>query len=292
MKRIITFLAGLLSLAISYTTGAQQKAGPKDQSLLWRISGKHLAKPSYLFGTIHLICVDDYLWTPKMKESLAKSDKICFEMNLNDPNVMVQAALGLMDTSGKTLKDYFTPEQYTILKNYLKDSAGLDISLFEQMKPIALQSIIGTTGLNCDNPISYEDSIMKTGLKDNKEITGLEEPAEQINVLESIPVDTVVKQLLDDIKNNNTNDSEYWKLISAYKRQDLPALYELISSSKELGDDMGVFLNDRNKKWIPRIAGKMQQSSIFFAVGAGHLWGKDGVINLLRKDGYKVEPMK
>ncbi len=292
MKRIITFLTGLLTLAISYSTGAQQKATAKDQSLLWRISGKHMAKPSFLFGTIHLICIDDYVWTEKMKQSLANSEKICLEMNLNDPAVVMQATMGLLDTSGKKLEDYFTPEQFKLVKSYLKDSIGMDISLFEQMKPIALQSIIGTTGLNCDNPISYEDSIMKTALNDKKEIMGLEEPKEQIDVLGSISADTVVKQLMADIQSNNTNDSEYWRLVSAYKRQDLPALFSLITSSKELGDDLGVFLNDRNKKWIPRIADKMKQSSVFFAVGAGHLWGQEGVINLLRKDGYTVEPLK
>jgi uncharacterized protein YbaP (TraB family) len=62
-----------------------------------------------------------------------------------------------------------------------------------------------------------------------------------------------------------------------------------MNDSKELQEEMGIFLDDRNKKWIPRMADKMNRSSIFFAVGAGHLWGDNGVITLLRNAGYNVE---
>jgi uncharacterized protein len=303
MKRMIAWIAGLLTLIVSFTSGAQsahtkstasknEKINPKDRSLLWRISGKQLTKPSFLFGTIHMICASDYLWTQKMQESLTKSEKVCFEMDLDDPTVMMEVATGLLDKSGKKLEDYFTPEQYTLLSRYIKDSLGMDIAMFAQMKPVALQSIIGTAGLNCPNPVSYEDSIMKTAVKDKKEILGLEEPQEQLDVLESMPVDSVIKELMDQIANVKENDSQYTQLIKAYKEQDLPGLFTLITSSKDLGDEMGLFLDDRNKKWISRISDKMKHASVFFAVGAGHLYGRNGVINLLRKQGYTVEPLK
>ena len=227
-----------------------------------------------------------------MDESFSTSEKVCFEMDLDDPNVMMQAALGLMDNSGKKLKDYFTPAQYKLLEHYIKDSLGMQIELFEQMKPVALLSMVGTSGINCNNPVSYEDSLMKIAEKAKKEILGLEAPQEQLDVLESIPADSVVSQLMEAIQNNNPNDSEFQKLITAYKNQDLPALYSLLTTTKDLSEDMGVFLDDRNKKWIPRMADKMKSCSVFFAVGAGHLYGQMGVINLLRKEGYTVEPLK
>src|SRR6185503_5574869 len=106
MKRIITFLAGLMTIFASQPLSAQAKVDNRNKSLLWRISGKHLARPSYLFGTMHLICPNDYIWTDKMRKSLAESDKICFEFNINDPSVMTQVANGLIDNSGKKLEDY------------------------------------------------------------------------------------------------------------------------------------------------------------------------------------------
>lgn len=291
MKIITTLFAALLAIIINQPLQAQQKES-KDHSLLWRISGKNLTKPSYLFGTIHLICQDDYFWTDKMKQSLDKSEKVCFEMNLNDPSVMMQVASGLIDNSGKKLQDYFTPEQYNLILHYFQDSLGMSLSMLQKMKPIGLQTFLSTKGSGCANPTSYEENIMQTALKDKKEILGIEDPKEQIAVLESIPIDTVIQQLMDEIQNKNTDEGEYAQLISAYKTQYLPALYFMITSSKELGSDMNAFLDDRNKKWISRMQDKMKQSSVFFAVGAGHLWGKNGVISLLRKEGYMVEPLK
>ena len=291
MKRIAGIIAWVFAITVHLTSSGQEKVDNK--SLLWRISGKGLTNSSYLFGTMHQICPADYVWTDKMKASLEKSDKVCFEMNMSDPNLLTQVTAGLLDLSGKKLKDYFTPEQYAHIKKYMKDSLGLDITMFEQLKPVALESMIGMREGNCDDPVSYEETIMKTALSEHKEILGLEEAKEQLDVLETLPVDSVIKQLVDAVEHPaKSDDGEYQTMITAYKQQDIPALYELIKQSKDMGDGMDAFLDIRNKKWIPRMADKMNKSSVFFAVGAGHLWGDNGVISLLRKDGYKVEAVK
>ncbi len=292
MKRIFTFLAGAIALLINFTSGAQQNK-TDNKSLLWRITGKHMAKPSYLFGTMHQICKDDYIWTDKMKASLENSEKVCFEMDMDDPGVMMSVASGLIDKSGKQLKDYFTPEQYKLVTQYVKDSLGMDIAMFQQMKPVMLQTMMGLSEAKCKDAVSYEETIIKTAQATNKEVLGLEEPQEQLSALETIPTDSVISAVLEEVTGHKKDETDdYAKLINAYKEQDITALYRYITESKSIGDDMGPFLDVRNKKWIPRMAKKMDKSSVFFAVGAGHLWGDHGVINLLRKDGYKVEAVK
>ena len=81
-------------------------------------------------------------------------------------------------------------------------------------------------------------------------------------------------------------------MIKAYKNQDIPELYNQILKAKEEGDNLDVFLDERNEKWIDRMAERMDQRSVFFAVGAGHLWGPKGLINLLREQGYTVTPVR
>jgi uncharacterized protein len=113
-------------------------------------------------------------------------------------------------------------------------------------------------------------------------------------VLESLPIDTLIMMVLDGsltdkVKSGENNNSE---ILAAYKTQDLPALYNLINNSKGMKIDMDAFINNRNKKWISRIEEKMNGASVFFAVGAGHLWGPTGVITLLRNTGYIVEPVR
>lgn len=287
MKKFVPFLAVFFPILILSTA----LFGQSSHALLWRISGNRLAKPSYLFGTMHLICPTDYVWTPDMEKCFNEADKICFEMDMDDPSVLSEIATGLIDYSGKKLEDYFTHEQYSIVKKYVKDSLGMDIELLQQMKPVVLQTMMSVSSVSCSDAVSYEDSLMKVAHRTNKEILGLEEPREQIAVLESIPTDTVINDLLNTIlHNNHSDDSDYYKLITAYRAQDIPTLYSLITASRELGD-MGIFLDSRNQNWIPRMAARMGKSSVFFAVGAGHLGGNKGVISLLKKKGYTVTPV-
>ena len=289
MKRNIFLITSVLLLVAGKIIAQPSEA---NNSLLWRISGNGLSKPSYLFGTIHLICKSDYLWTAKMEESLTKAEKVCFEMDLDDNSVMESATSGFMDNSGKKLKEYFTPAEYQELKKFVKDSVGMDIAMFQAMKPIALQSVIEMKVTNCMDAVSYEETIMKKARERHKEIMGLEEAAEQIGILDSLPVDSVVKETMENIRTFSQSRQEYAQLVSTYKRQELPRLYEMITGTRGLGDNMDMFLDDRNKKWISRMTVKMKASSVFFAVGAGHLWGGNGVISLLRAAGYKVEPVK
>ena len=285
MKKLYAFL---LPIFLISSCRAEQKN--VDKTLLWRVSGKDLKTPSYLFGTIHMLCQDDYIWTDAMKKSLAECKQVCFELDMDDPSVLMGAAAGMMSTDEKKLEDYFTPEQWTRLSRFMKDSAGADLNQMQMMKPMVLESILASKTVACDFPVSYEANIMELAQKAKKNIVGLEAVEEQVAVFNSLPDDTVVASLMQMTDSFRESKAEYAKMIAAYKAQDLPGLYQQVKDSKELGDNLGTFLDDRNKKWIPRMA-KMMTQPTFFAVGAGHLWGQEGVINLLRKAGFTVTPV-
>lgn len=289
MKKLLSFL--LLPTLVFGACKAQQK-NTDNKSLLWRISGKSLPRPSYLFGTIHMLCPDDYLWTEAMRKSLKSCKEVCFEMDMDDPNVLMSAAKGMMETDGKALKDYFTPEEYIRVEKFAKDTLQADLSQLQRMKPIVLQTLFTSKAVSCMIPVSYEANIMEEAKKDKKEIVGLEAPEEQLQLLKDLPDDTVAKSLVQMADSFGVTKKQYQEMLAAYKAQDLPALYNIIKESDELGDEMGALLDDRNKKWIPRMREKMKQVPVFFAVGAGHLWGDTGVIALLRKAGYTVEAVK
>ncbi len=283
----ITLLIIFLTLS-SISINAQEK----NKSLLWKISGKNLSKPSYLFGTIHIICITDFIWTDAMNNSFNECEKVCFEMNLNDPNFMTESASAFFDKTGKQLKDYFIKEDYLKLKKYFKENVGIDVDLLRQLKPVALQSFLISKIPNCIKTVSYEDSLMKIAKTQKKEIIGLETVKEQIEALESISNDTIVNNLMEVINKNTNENKEYDKLFSAYKSQDLPLINSLLTQSDIEQTEIKALLNDRNTKWITRIIDKINYSSVFFAVGAAHLYGEIGVINLLKKQGYTLEPIK
>lgn len=264
----------------------------KDKSLLWRISSPQMKKPSYLFGTIHLICKQDYVWTPAMKNALQSCDEVCFEMNMDDPSLMIDIAQGMIDNSGKQLKDYFSEGDYNKISRFLADSLHMSISLLQQIKPAALQSLFIADMLDCNEPLSYESTIMEEAKKQNKHIDGLETAQEQLALFDDLPVDSVIKDLITSVDSYAVEKQQYRKLVNLYKKQDLPALYNIIKTSGDLGDTKSALLDERNIKWIEGMVDKMDQGSVFFAVGAGHLWGDSGVIALLRNANYTVEPVK
>lgn len=293
MKRLCAPTLLFLSLLTGYVQSCAQPSNDKmNKSLLWKISGKDLVKPSYLFGTIHVVCPENYIWTDKMEAAFKKCDEVCFEMDMDDPVVMLSVSEGLKDNSGKTLKDYFTPEDYAKLSTYMRDSLGMSIMMFNTMRPAILPFIFSGKSSHCEVSISYEDTLMKAAHSAGKDVKGLENPEEQIALFNILPADSVIKDVMNIVNGVKQEDTNYHKLIAAYTSQDIPALYEMIRATNDLGSNADAFIDERNIKWVPRMVDMMDQKSMFFAVGAGHLWGDNGVINLLKKEGYTVSPVK
>lgn len=291
MKKFFRYFACFaLPLLTLYACRAEKVSD--DNSLLWEISGNGLSKPSFLFGTIHLICKQDYFWTEAMKKALSASDKVCFEMDMDDPEIFKMAAQGMADNSGKSLKDYFSISEYEKLKQFMKDSMEMDISQMPDMKPMMLEMMLTAKMLPCAMPESYEGNIMMTAQADKKEIIGLESIQEQMSLVDNIPDDSAATGLLQLTDSFGASKRQYAMMLANYKNQDLPALYQQVKKSQDGGMDMNAFLDDRNKKWIPRIEARLKNNSVFFAVGAAHLYGDNGVINLLRNAGFSVKAIR
>lgn len=229
-----------------------------------------------------------------MQKSLDASDKVCFEMDMDDPNLVMTIATGMIDNSGKQLKDYFTPEQYAKLEAYISDSLQMSMAMVQRLRPVALYSLFIKEGNICDDVLSYEQVLSDKAKSTEKEIIGVESAQYQLSLLNKLPTDSVVSDLVDMIDGNSDTLSTqlYNAMYSAYKEQDIDSLSQLIANSDLSGDLNNIFLNDRNLKWVPTMMDMMEQGSIFFAVGVGHLPGESGIINLLIQEGYTVTPVK
>ena len=124
-----------------------------------------------------------------------------------------------------------------------------------------------------------------------KEIRGLEKIEDQMGVFDKIPDSVEAQMLLEMIRDMPEQRKEFAEMVESYKKEDLSKLGDQISSSEEWKGYEDIMLVNRNKNWIPVMTAAMKEGPELFAVGAGHLPGSDGIINLLRKAGYKVEPV-
>lgn len=263
------------------------------QTLLWEISGNGLSKPSYVFGTIHIICPIDFQISDSTKKVFDKTEQVYLELDMDDPNMMSELQRNIVLSDGKTAKDYLNEEDYKILETYVKNNFGLDMKVFGQMKPLGLSAMMYISLLKCQ-PKSYENEFVSMASSAQKEVYGLETVNEQMGFFNAIPYKTQYKELVKGLKDTDKARSELNKLIDAYLTNDLTKIYSVL-----LNSDWGGFkgyentlLYDRNQRWIGQITKIMSKKSTFFAVGAGHLGGEKGVIALLKKQGYKVRAIQ
>lgn len=284
----------ILLLLLLYSSAFSVQA--QEKTLLWRISGNGLSKDSYLFGTMHKICEEDYFWTDTMKKYFHRSDRVCFEIDLDNPFLLLSTVKSMQSVDGRTLKDLFTPKDFARLSTYFKRANGYDIMLFNQVRPSVLMLLLETDYVNCLAFKSYEDEIKKEARKFKKSILGLETVEEQFAAVADVTDKEVVTYVMNIVNGQYLNDKShqllYGHITALYKMQDIQALYSLVGiDSSELFDTKEMVLDFRNKNWIPKFKTYSKDKSVFYAVGAGHLAGEAGLISLLRKEGYQLDPL-
>ncbi|MFV0605550.1 MAG: TraB/GumN family protein [Niabella sp.] len=267
-----------------------------ENSLLWEISGKKIKQPSYLFGTIHLICEGQYLWTDRMNDAFNATQQLYLELPMADKDFRTQLIRALELPKNISWEDYFTKDQYEKLDAYFRDSLQTLLPIFFALKPLAVISFTMQRLADCNGntPVMYEQKLMELAQKNNVPVKGLETVAEQMSLFDNLPKDSVAKMLMGIVENATTAKLQMSRMQQYYKEQNLQKLMEEVSQSQELelSSPDNAFIDQRNKKWVPTIIAIAKNEPTFFAIGAGHLSGKNGLISLLRKKGYKVKPIK
>jgi len=293
MQKYIFLVVGFLAQLFNFSLHAQSQVRSAQKSLLWKISGKDISKPSYIFGTMHSICNEDYFFTDKMKNAFEETKKLILEIDLSDPNMIAQYQDHLMLPEGKELKHFFASEnEYTSFSKLVKQQVGIDADLFKKFKPFFLISMISMKSFTCENQSSYEMNLIELAKKDHHDIAGLESSHSQLEIFDNMKDEDIKNMLLESVQQLDSNNTEFATMISHYKAQDIDALYTLISSSPEFKGHEQELISGRNIQWMKTFEYEMKHTPCFVAVGAGHLAGKNGVLNLLKESGYTVEAVK
>ena len=292
MKKILWIVS--LLITVLYTQ-AQTNNSSLSNTLLWRITGKNLTKPSYLFGTMHMLCAEDIELSDSLKNAIKSSDKVYLELDMDNLMEMMGAMTHMSMRNDTTLGDLLSPEEYKKVKAYFTDHMSmLPFSMLETYKPMLTASTLMEKSNKCDHIIAMEELIMQEAKQDHKEIKGLETMNYQLSIFDSIPYKVQAKQLVEMINNmdKSDDDKDMVELTNAYRLQQLNKMEELTKKDEGIRDYANLLLYNRNKNWEQKLEGLLPQHSLIIAVGAGHLPGEKGVINLLKRAGYKVEPVK
>lgn len=267
----------------------------QDKALLYEVTGPGITKPSYLYGTFHLICPDDLRITDAMKKAVGDAEQIYLELDMDDPTMMAGMQKAMLMPNGKNVKELLKPEDYTILDTYLKQKINMGLAQLGMLKPIGIMSMMYMTMLPCQ-PASYDLTFAQMAKAENKEIFGLESVEAELAALDKIPLEEQLKGLVDMARHPYEAKKEFNQLIDLYKKHDLAKLMSSMKNSQFSGGDFSQYeeslLGERNANWIPVIEKAAKEKPSFFAFGAGHLGNEKGIVNLLRKKGYTVKPVE
>ncbi len=284
------FLIAVVFSSFYFTKIYAQK---DNKSLLYEISGNGLSQPSYLYGTIHIICKDDFVMTEATKKKFSEAQQVYLELDMDDPKLMPEMMKSMYMTDGSTIKTLLSEADYQKVSQFFKDTLKTNIGGMDKMKPFVLASMAAPKMLACPTQ-SYEETFMKMAKEEHKEILGLETVQDQFGAIDKMGMKKQADMMLVKLVEDWSEGKQRFKqMITDYKNQDVEALLEDMTKSKTADADFQEdLLVVRNQNWIPKIAKIASEKPTFFAVGAGHLGGEKGVIALLKNQGFTVKAVK
>lgn len=286
MKKFTVFFSALI-IVLSASSQA-----PTEKSLLWEISGNGLKEKSYLYGTFHLLCPEDLVFDKKVTEKLEASKALYLELDFTNPQIGVEMQMGMAMANGHTIREYTDSATFAIMNDSMKAKVGLPLEMVNTLKPMMLASMLYPSALGC-NPGSPEVELMKLADAKGARIAGLETVADQMKIFDEIPYSAQTEMLKEYLLTKDAMKTETEQMLGIYRKGDIKGMHDFMSEDKDgLAPYMNLMLYDRNRNWVESIKVQSAKEASFYAVGAGHLGGEEGVIALLRKAGYTVKPIK
>lgn len=285
MKKIKTLLTCTFMM-ISAVTFSQEP-----NSILWKISGNGIESPSYLFGTIHVMCPDQLKLSPKVEEALGQTEQLVLELDMDEPTFMQEMQQLSINPEMRNLSSHLSEEELTTLNSFFQENYQTNMSQLGILKPLILMSMMFNKGLECEQPGSYESLLMSYASQENWEVLGLESIKDQFDVFDSVSEDEQLEWLVGYAKNQEKFKLDIANMVEAYQTENISKVLDFMTEYPEYKQIEDALLYERNENWISRIKMLANNTPTFFAVGTAHLPSEKGVIELLRKEGYTLTPI-
>lgn len=259
------------------------------------VTKKDSPDTSFVFGTMHLIKKEYFFFPDLLKDLIKGSDKVVLEVGdeINNP-LKAMALLRLEE--GESMFDYFSEQQADSIITWAEEDLGMKEEMFRatfgKMKPFALVSLASAEDMLNDSE-SYEQTIMKIQKEAEIELEGLETLEEQMSIFDNMTDEEQASMVMEAIRGDEKAKKQLEDMLRLYTSQNIDSMYLMVHEEGDvMADNEMQFLTERNQKWIPRMSELMKGHQIFFAVGAAHLGGPEGVLELLRREGYTVTSIK
>lgn len=256
--------------------------------LLWQIEKDAQSAPSYLFGTMHVKDKRAFNFSDSVMTSIEKCEIFALEVEADSIIGMMFGQMFESDTTDY-LKDLLSTDEYKQFKLRFKERTGYEYDDLDSKNPMILDVMIQPDFSKPDDKQSFVDAYLYGIAKTmNKKTTGLEDIRTQMDMF-SFASKKEQREMAMDLLEYNTDDYEgiYDKMAELYSTGDIGLMEDFFG--EQSADSMLIARNHVMANSMERL---MNENTTFAAVGTAHLWGEEGVIELLRKKGYMVNPVK
>lgn len=292
-----SFIGAILFICVAISANAQ---------LLWKVTDNGLDAPSYIMGTHHLAPFSIMDSIAGLRQAMRETQQVYGELKMSElesPATMQLMQKSMMIDSDTTLTTLFSPEDYATVNKFCKENMMMDLSMAPKLKPAYLLNNVVVMAyvkhVGKFNPQEQLDTFFQSqASKNGKKVDGLESPEFQFNLLfNGASLQRQAQLLMCTLHNIDSEVENIKNLTDAYMRQDLRKMLEISEKRKgnqcdPLPTEEDAMIFNRNKAWAEKLPAILKAAPTFVAVGALHLPGEKGLLNLLKKQGYTVEPVK
>ncbi len=278
-------------------------ATPNGKGIFWKIEKPGL-NASWLLGTMHVTDPRVLNLPPRAQEAHDGADTIVIESDeiLDEKKATASLLMRpdlMMFTDGTTIEKLLSPEDYTRLEDGLKQR-GIPLSAVSRMRPWMIASAVALPACEMARKAKgvqfLDQKIAADAAAEGKQVKGLETLAEQLQAMAELPTEFHLKSLIETLELGAKMNDVVETMTDIYLSGDIgmtmPMLKTVTPEGSEEDSDYAAFeqriILDRNKVMAERAAPILANGNVFMAVGALHLPGKEGVIELLRQQGFTV----
>ncbi len=276
-----------------YAASAAPDAGKRP---IWKIQSE--TNVLYLMGSIHYLKAQNYPLDPAIESAFREAKTVVFEMDLDsakgdEAQHLLVAKAAYPDKT--TLQQHVSENTYQMTAEKLKQ-LGLDIDLFKVFKPWFVANMIlarSMQALGFDPAYGIDHYFFRKSKEAAKKTLALETFESQLDVFNKMPDFVQDLMLQQSVRSAETMRAGLNTIVKAWAAGDLKALdAALLQGMREYPEVYQRTIVERNRVWLPKIRGYLKENETYFVVvGAGHLAGREGLVESLKAQGYSVEQL-
>jgi len=288
-----TAVAALIAVVLAAPALSQSSSPSARKGFIWSVQRN--GHTGWLVGSLHLLTADAYPLPGSMTKAFGEADTLVEETDIDEtasPEFMAAMVAKAMYTNGETLQKNVSKETYKLIADRVA-KAGLPLEAVQAMKPwmIALTlSALEMVKGGFDPALGLDKHFRDEAKSAGKKFRGLESALEQIGYLEGLGAELQDSLVRETLEGAETELTQVRRIADAWRAGDAATVERLLVS--DMKDAPGIYRSlivDRNRRWMPKIRDCFDTTRCFVVVGAAHLVGSDGLISLLRREGYRVE---